>query len=148
MSRRMSASGAFSTSARKFIISSVIGGSSVALTFATRPYRRIADGRRKPLARNSAMGARFASGLLRLSYTSSGTRLSKIAFVSLAAMANQAKPLRGVTRRGVAKLAAAVAVGSPTGLWRMSGYPAVQQALRNDYFESLGLPRIDAPAQA
>ena len=43
-------------------------------------------------------------------------------------------------RRGVAKFAAAVAAGSPTGLWRMSGHPAVQQALRNDYFESLGLP--------
>jgi hypothetical protein len=27
---------------------------------------------------------------------------------------------------------------------RMSGHPAVQQALRNDYFESLGLPRIYA----
>jgi RNA-directed DNA polymerase len=50
--------------------------------------------------------------------------------------------------RGVAKFAAAVAAGSPTGLWRMSGHPAVQQALRNDYFESLGLPRIYAPAQA
>ena len=43
-------------------------------------------------------------------------------------------------RRGVAKFAAAVAAGSPTGLWRMSGHPAVQRALRNDYFESLGLP--------
>ena len=51
-------------------------------------------------------------------------------------------------RRGVAKFAAAVAAGSPTGLWRMSGHPAVQQALRNDYFESLGLPQIYAPAQA
>jgi RNA-directed DNA polymerase len=51
-------------------------------------------------------------------------------------------------RRGVAKFAAAVAAGSPTGLWRMSGHPAVQQALRNDNFESLGLPRIYAPAQA
>jgi RNA-directed DNA polymerase len=29
----------------------------------------------------------------------------------------------------------------------MSGHPAVQQALRNDYFESLALPRIYAPAQ-
>jgi RNA-directed DNA polymerase len=51
-------------------------------------------------------------------------------------------------RRGVAKFAAAVAAGSPTGLWRMSGHPAVQQALRNDNFESLGLPRIYGPAQA
>ena len=52
------------------------------------------------------------------------------------------------TARGVAKFAAVVAAGSPTGLWRMSGHPAVQQALRNDNFESLGLPRIYAPAQA
>jgi RNA-directed DNA polymerase len=45
-------------------------------------------------------------------------------------------------RRGVAKFPAVVAADSPTGLWRMSGHPAVQQALRNDYFESLGLPRL------
>jgi RNA-directed DNA polymerase len=45
-------------------------------------------------------------------------------------------------RRGVAKFRAAVAAGSPTGLWRMSGHPAVQQALRNEYFDSLGLPRL------
>ena len=38
-------------------------------------------------------------------------------------------------RRGVAKFPAAVAAGSPTGLWRMSGHPAVQQALRNAHFE-------------
>ena len=50
-------------------------------------------------------------------------------------------------RRGIAKFPAAVAAGSPTGLC-MSGHPAVQQALRNNYFESLGLPQIYAPAQA
>ena len=43
-------------------------------------------------------------------------------------------------RRGVPKFNAAVAAGSPTGFWRMSGHPAVQQALRNHYFHSLGLP--------
>jgi RNA-directed DNA polymerase len=43
-------------------------------------------------------------------------------------------------RRGVSKFQAAVAAGSPTGFWRMSGHPAVQQALRNHYFDSLGLP--------
>ena len=53
--------GVFSTNARRFIISSVIGGSSVALRFATRPYRRITNDRRKPLARYGAMRARFAS---------------------------------------------------------------------------------------
>ena len=47
--------------------------------------------------------------------------------------------------RGVPKFNAAVAAGSPTGFWRMSGHPAVQQALRNHYFDSLGLPRIFMP---
>jgi RNA-directed DNA polymerase len=45
-------------------------------------------------------------------------------------------------RRGVPKVNAAVAAGSPTRFWRMSGHPAVQQALRNHYFDSLGLPRL------
>ncbi|CAH2407941.1 group II intron reverse transcriptase/maturase [Mesorhizobium escarrei] len=58
---------------------------------------------------------------------------------------NRFKELR---RRGVPKLRAAVAAGSPTGFWRMSGHPAVQQALRNHYFESLGLPRLHVSAQA
>src|ERR1700730_17463015 len=51
-------------------------------------------------------------------------------------------------RRGVPKFHAAVAAGSPTGFWRMSGHPAVQQALRNPYFAGLGLPRLYVPAQA
>lgn len=46
---------------------------------------------------------------------------------------NRFKELR---RRGVPKFNAAVAAGSPTGFWRMSGHPVVQQALRNHYFES------------
>jgi RNA-directed DNA polymerase len=50
-------------------------------------------------------------------------------------------------RRGVPKFRAAVAAGSPTGFWRMSGHPAVQQALRNHDFDSLGLPRLHVPAQ-
>ncbi len=50
--------------------------------------------------------------------------------------------------RGVAKFPAAVAAGSPTGYWRMSGHPAVQQALRNPYFDSLGLPRLYVSVQA
>ena len=37
--------------------SSVIGGSSVALRQATQPYRRIANGHRKPLARYGARGS-------------------------------------------------------------------------------------------
>jgi RNA-directed DNA polymerase len=51
-------------------------------------------------------------------------------------------------RRGVPKFNAAVAAGSPTGFWRMSGHPALQQALRNHYFDSLGLPRLHVPDHA
>ena len=58
---------------------------------------------------------------------------------------NRFKELR---RRGVPKFNAAVAAGSPTRFWRMSGHPAVQQALRNAYFDSLGLPRLYVAAQA
>ena len=58
---------------------------------------------------------------------------------------NRFKELR---RRGVPKFNAAVAAGSPTGLWRMSGHPAVQQALRNRYFDSIDLPRVAASSNA
>ena len=58
---------------------------------------------------------------------------------------NRFKELR---RRGVTEFRAAVAAGSPTGFWRMSGHPAVQQALRNHYFDSLGLPRLHVSVQA
>ena len=58
---------------------------------------------------------------------------------------NRFKELR---RRGVSKFNAAVAAGSPTGFWRMSGHPAVQQALRNHYFDSIGLPRLTVPSKA
>jgi hypothetical protein len=47
--------GVFSKSACTAILSSVIVGSSVALMFATQPYRRISDDRRKPLARYGAI---------------------------------------------------------------------------------------------
>jgi RNA-directed DNA polymerase len=58
---------------------------------------------------------------------------------------NRFKELR---RRGVSKFNAAVAAGSPTGFWRMSGHPAVQQALRNHYFDSIGLPRVAGSSNA
>jgi RNA-directed DNA polymerase len=58
---------------------------------------------------------------------------------------NRFKELR---RRGVSQFRAAVAAGSPTGLWRMSGHPAVQSAVRNHHFDSLGLPRLYVPAHA
>ena len=54
----------------------------------------------------------------------------------------------GASRSEAVKFNAAVAAGSPTGFWRMSGHPAVQQALRNHYFDSLGLPRLYVSAQA
>jgi RNA-directed DNA polymerase len=58
---------------------------------------------------------------------------------------NRFKELR---RRGVSEFKAAVAAGSPTGFWRMSGHPAVQAALRNHHFDSLGLPRLYVPHPA
>ena len=45
---------------------------------------------------------------------------------------NGPKRFKELRRRGIARFLAAVAAGSPTGSWRMSGHPAV----------SLGLPRI------
>ena len=52
---------------------------------------------------------------------------------------------RELRRRGVPKFLSAVAAGSPTGYWRMSGHPAVQMALRNHAFDNLGLPRLYVP---
>jgi len=49
---------------------------------------------------------------------------------------------------GLAHFAAAVAAGSPTGFWSMSRHPAVQQALPNAYFDSLGLPRVSVTSNA
>jgi RNA-directed DNA polymerase len=49
---------------------------------------------------------------------------------------------RELRRRGVSEFKAAVAAGSPTGVWRMSRHPAVNAALRNHYFDSIGLPRL------
>jgi RNA-directed DNA polymerase len=50
--------------------------------------------------------------------------------------------------RGVPKLRAAVAAGSPTGSWLMARHPAVQHALRPAYFDTLGLPRLATASQA
>ena len=58
---------------------------------------------------------------------------------------NRFKELR---RRGVPKFLSAVAAGSPTGYWRMSGHPAVQMALRNHVFDSLRLPRLYIPTES
>jgi RNA-directed DNA polymerase len=72
----------------------------------------------------------------------------KIALVSWRQWQNGHNRFNELRRRGVSKFHAAVAAGSPTGFWRMSGHPAVQQALRNHYFDSLGLPRLHVPDQA
>ena len=61
---------------------------------------------------------------------------------------NGRKRFKELRRRGVSKFHAAVAAGSPTGFWRMSGHPAVQQALRNQYFDALGLPRVAGSLRA
>ena len=59
-------------------------------------------------------------------------------------------PTRYVNLRrfGVPHMRAAVAAGSPTGLWAMSRHAAVQQALPNAYFDSLALPRLSAASNA
>src|SRR5229473_4611120 len=72
----------------------------------------------------------------------------KATLVPLAAWRNGPNRFQELRRRGVPKFHAAVAAGSPTGFWRMSGHPAVQQALRNPYFDALGLPRLYIHAQA
>ena len=51
-------------------------------------------------------------------------------------------------RRGLSTFQAAIAAGSPTACWRMARHVAVQQALRNHHFDSLGLPRLYTPAEA
>ncbi len=51
-------------------------------------------------------------------------------------------------RLGVPHMRAAIAAGSPTGWWAMSRHVAVQQALPNAYFDSLGLPRLSAASSA
>jgi RNA-directed DNA polymerase len=61
---------------------------------------------------------------------------------------NGHKRFTELRRLGIAKFAASVAAGSPTGLWRMSGHPAVQHALRNHFFDALGLPRMLVPGPA
>ncbi len=52
---------------------------------------------------------------------------------------NRFKELR---RRGVSKFPAAVAAGSPTGFWRMSGHPAVQTSTAQQLF------RFDWPSKS
>jgi RNA-directed DNA polymerase len=55
---------------------------------------------------------------------------------------------RELRRRGVPPFRATVAAGSPTGPWRMSAHPAINQALQNAYFDSIGLPHVAASSGA
>ena len=55
---------------------------------------------------------------------------------------NGPKRFRELRRRGLSTFQAAIAAGSPTACWRMARHVAVQQALRNHHFDSLGLPRL------
>jgi RNA-directed DNA polymerase len=61
---------------------------------------------------------------------------------------NSRNRFKELCRRGVPKFQAAVAAGSPTGFWRMSGHPAVHQTLRNRYFDPIDLPRVAASSNA
>ena len=61
---------------------------------------------------------------------------------------NVHKRFKELRRRGLSTFQAAIAAGSPTAYWRMAGHVAVQQALRNHHFDSLGLPRLYTRAEA
>ena len=74
--------------------------------------------------------------------------IRRITLVSLAAVAGTGTTASTNCAVAAYQSSEAVAAGSPTGFWRMSGHPAVQQALRNHYFDSLGLPRLHVSAQA
>ena len=51
-------------------------------------------------------------------------------------------------RLGVSLFHAAVAAGVGSAYWRMARHVAVQQALSNAFFDSIGLPRLAAPPTA
>ena len=51
-------------------------------------------------------------------------------------------------RLGVSHFHAAVAAGVGSAYWRMARHVAVQQALSNAFFDSIGLPRLAAPPTA
>ena len=51
-------------------------------------------------------------------------------------------------RLGVPHFRAAVAAGTSSGVWQMSRHAAVQQALSNAYFESLGFPTTNVQDSA
>src|SRR5215831_10639213 len=66
--------------------------------------------------------------------------LPKITLVTLAAVAERAQLLQRTAPSRRSNFQCGGRHRSPTGFWRMSGHPAVRQALRNHYFDLLGLP--------
>src|SRR5262249_22194769 len=66
----------------------------------------------------------------------------KITLVSLAAVAERAQSLQRTAPSWRIKVPCSGRRRFADGFWRLSGRPAVQQALRNHYFDSLGLPRL------
>jgi RNA-directed DNA polymerase len=51
-------------------------------------------------------------------------------------------------RRGIPHMRAAVAAGAASDMWAMSRHVTVQWALRNAYFDSIGLPRVAGATHA
>src|SRR4051794_24059539 len=51
-------------------------------------------------------------------------------------------------RLGVSHYHAGIAAGTGSGFWRMARHVTVQQALPNAFFDSIGLPRLEAPPTA
>ncbi len=56
--------------------------------------------------------------------------------------------IRELRRLGVSHFHAGIAAGTGSGLWRMARHVTVQQALPNAFFDSIGLPRLEAPPTA
>src|SRR4029077_9650197 len=51
-------------------------------------------------------------------------------------------------RRGVSHYHAGIAAGTGSGFWRMARHVTVQKGLPNAFFDSIGLPRLEAPPTA
>src|SRR5207249_337302 len=62
--------------------------------------------------------------------------------VSLATRAERAQAIHGASPLRAREVGRIDCRRFADGLWRRSGHPAVQHALRNDFFDALGLPRI------
>jgi len=72
----------------------------------------------------------------------------KFRYFKLAKTLNKSKTFGFFTGNYIVFYARNYTVPRFLDFWRMSGHPAVQMALRNHGFDSLGLPRLHVPAQA